>query len=68
MSLAFSDESITVEAVNDAIRDASLLRPELTQVSEDPIVSSDVIGQSCTVLFDIPGTIKAGSRMIKLLA
>ena len=68
VSLAFSDESITVEAVNDAIRDASLLRPELTQVSEDPIVSSDVIGQSCTVLFDIPGTIKAGSRMIKLLA
>ena len=67
LSLAFSDESITVEAVNDAIRNASLLRPELIQVSEDPIVSSDVIGQSCTVLFDAPGTIKAGSRMIKLL-
>ena len=67
LSLAFSDESITVEAVNNAIRNASLLRPELIQVSEDPIVSSDVIGQSCTVLFDAPGTIKAGSRMIKLL-
>ena len=67
VSLAFSDESITVEAVNDAIRNASLLRPELIHVSEDPIVSSDVIGQSCTVLFDAPGTIKAGSRMIKLL-
>ena len=67
VSLAFSDESITVETVNDAIRNASLLRPELIQVSEDPIVSSDVIGQSCTVLFDAPGTIKAGSRMIKLL-
>ena len=62
-----SDESITVEAVNDAIRSASRSRPELIQVSEDPIVSSDVIGQSCTVLFDAPGTIKAGSRMIKLL-
>ncbi|MEL0289184.1 MAG: glyceraldehyde 3-phosphate dehydrogenase NAD-binding domain-containing protein [Gammaproteobacteria bacterium] len=67
ISLAFSDDSITVDAVNDAIRSASHSRPELVQVSEDPIVSSDVIGQSCTVLFDAPGTIKAGSRMIKLL-
>ena len=67
VSLAFSDDSITVDAVNDAIRSASRSRPELVQVSEDPIVSSDVIGQSCTVLFDAPGTIKAGSRMIKLL-
>ena len=67
VSLAFSDDSITVDAVNDAIRSAAHSRPELVQVSEDPIVSSDVIGQSCTVLFDAPGTIKAGSRMIKLL-
>ena len=67
VSLAFSDDSITVDAVNDAIRSAARSRPELVQVSEDPIVSSDVIGQSCTVLFDAPGTIKAGSRMIKLL-
>ncbi|MEC8600387.1 MAG: glyceraldehyde 3-phosphate dehydrogenase NAD-binding domain-containing protein [Pseudomonadota bacterium] len=67
VSLAFSDDSITVDAVNDAIRSASRSRPELIQVTEDPIVSSDVIGQSCTVLFDAPGTIKAGSRMIKLL-
>ena len=67
VSLAFGDDSITVDAVNDAIRSASRSRPELVQVSEDPIVSSDVIGQSCTVLFDAPGTIKAGSRMIKLL-
>ncbi len=67
VSLAFSDDSITVDAVNDAIRSASRSRPELVQVSEDPIVSSDVIGQSCTVLFDAPGTIKAGNRMIKLL-
>ena len=67
ISLAFNDDSITVDAVNNAIRSASHSRPELVQVSEDPIVSSDVIGQSCTVLFDAPGTIKAGSRMIKLL-
>ena len=67
VSLAFSDDTITVAAVNDAIRSAARSRPELIQVSEDPIVSSDIIGQSCTVLFDAPGTIKAGSRMIKLL-
>jgi glyceraldehyde 3-phosphate dehydrogenase len=37
-------------------------------VVEDPIVSSDVIGNSSSLLFDTMGTIKAGSHTIKTLS
>ena len=37
-------------------------------VVEDPVVSSDVIGNSNSLLFDTKGTIKAGSNMIKTLS
>jgi glyceraldehyde 3-phosphate dehydrogenase len=37
-------------------------------VVEDPIVSSDVIGNSHSLLFDTKGTIKAGSSIIKTLS
>ena len=36
-------------------------------MAEDPIVSSDVIGNSHSLLFDARGTIKAGERIIKTL-
>jgi len=68
LSIAFKDADMTVERVNDCIRSAAKAQPRLIKVSEDPIVSSDVIGQSCTLLFDAPGTIKAGKRILKLLA
>ncbi|MEK9769999.1 MAG: glyceraldehyde-3-phosphate dehydrogenase, partial [Betaproteobacteria bacterium] len=68
LSIAFKDADMTVERVNDCIRSVAKAQPRLIKVSEDPIVSSDVIGQSCTLLFDAPGTIKAGKRIVKLLA
>ena len=37
-------------------------------MAEDPIVSSDVIGNANSLLFDLKGTIKAGSNTIKTLA
>ena len=33
----------------------------------DAFVSSDVIGNSCSLLFDLQGTIKAGRHTVKLL-
>ena len=35
---------------------------------EDPIVSSDVIGNPHSLLFDAKGTIKAGDTIIKTLS
>jgi glyceraldehyde 3-phosphate dehydrogenase len=37
-------------------------------VVEDPIVSSDVIGDARSLLFDAKGTIKAGDNIIKTLS
>ena len=39
----------------------------LVDVVEDPIVSSDVIGNPHSLLFDSKGTIKAGSHTLKTL-
>ena len=55
-------------AVNAVMRAAAAARPALIAVAEDPIVSSDVIGCRQTLLFDAPGTQRAGSRMVKTLA
>lgn len=53
--------------INQALRDAAAARPELIGVAEDPIVSSDVIGCRQSLLFDAPGTQRAGTRMVKAL-
>ena len=42
--------------------------PGIVAVAEDPIVSSDVIGNANSLLVDLKGTIKAGSNTIKTLA
>ena len=62
------DPDVTVEDVNEAMRDAAQARKGIVDVVKDPIVSSDVIGNSSSLLFDTKGTIKAGSNTIKTLS
>lgn len=66
-NLVFADSAITAEQVNDAMREAAATLPGLVDVAEDPIVSSDVIGNAHSLLFDARGTIKAGDTIIKTL-
>lgn len=70
-NLVFEDPSVTADDVNDAMRQATKSgAPSYTgivDVAEDPIVSSDVIGNSHSLLFDLKGTIKAGDSIIKTL-
>ena len=40
----------------------------IVNVVEDPIVSSDIIGNPHSLLFDSKGTIKAGKTIIKTLS
>jgi|AntAceMinimDraft_5_1070358.scaffolds.fasta_scaffold08055_2 glyceraldehyde 3-phosphate dehydrogenase len=67
VTLALEESSITAEDVNAAMRHAAAKRPGIVGIVEDPIVSSDVIGNSSSLLFDTKGTIKAGSYTIKTL-
>ena len=68
VNLVFADTSITVEQVNDTMRESVAAHRGVVGVVEDPIVSSDVIGSSLSLLFDSKGTIKAGDSIVKTLS
>ncbi|MCB1690593.1 MAG: glyceraldehyde-3-phosphate dehydrogenase [Halioglobus sp.] len=67
VTLVMKDADVSAEDVNEAMRAAAVKREGIVGVVEDPVVSSDVIGNSHSLLFDTKGTIKAGSTTIKLL-
>ncbi len=68
LTLVMKDASITAEDVNEAMRAAASALPGIVSIVEDPIVSSDVIGNASSLLFDTKGTLKAGSNIIKTLS
>jgi glyceraldehyde 3-phosphate dehydrogenase len=68
LTLVMQDSAVGADEINDAMRAAAGEHPGIIDVVEDPIVSSDVIGNAASLLFDIQGTIKAGSNTIKTLS
>ena len=68
MTFAFAEAGPDAEAVNGLFRAAALQAPDLIAATEDPIVSSDVKGCRQSLLVDLQGTLKAGERLIKVLA
>lgn len=67
VTLVMNDAAVTAEDINAAMRLAAGKLPGIIAVAEDPIVSSDVIGNPNSLLFDAPGTLKAGTNTIKML-
>jgi glyceraldehyde 3-phosphate dehydrogenase len=67
VNLVMSDNAVSAEDVNDVMRAAAAKLPGILDVVEDPIVSSDIIGNPHSLVFDTKGTIKAGSNTIKTL-
>lgn len=67
VNLVMADAGVTPDQINNAMREAAANYPGVVDVVEDPIVSSDVIGSSLSLLFDAKGTIKAGDNIIKTL-
>ncbi len=68
LDVVVEDSSATVEQMNAAMLAAVERWPGQFAATDDPIVSSDVIGATSSVLFDSKGTVKAGKRLFKLLA
>ncbi|MFT5481679.1 MAG: glyceraldehyde 3-phosphate dehydrogenase [Halieaceae bacterium] len=68
VNLVVEDASVTAEQINDVMRASVAKHKGIVGVVEDPIVSSDVIGSSLSLLFDTQGTIKAGENTIKALS
>jgi glyceraldehyde 3-phosphate dehydrogenase len=68
LNCVMQDGAVTVAQVNEAMRAAAAEQPALIGATDDPIVSSDVIGCRQSLLFDARATIKAGKRIVKVLA
>jgi glyceraldehyde 3-phosphate dehydrogenase len=68
VSLVIGDASVTPEAINQVMITAKEHYPGIVDVVTDPVVSSDIIGSSLSLLFDVQATIKAGSTIIKTIS
>jgi glyceraldehyde 3-phosphate dehydrogenase len=68
LNCVLRDAGVTVEQVNGAMRSAAKNHPQLIGVTDDPVVSSDVIGCRQSLLFDCRATLKAGKKIVKVLA
>ena len=68
LTAAFADAGITTEDINRRFLAAAAAEPDLIATTDDPIVSSDVKGCPQSILVDLKGTLKAGSKLIKVLA
>jgi glyceraldehyde 3-phosphate dehydrogenase len=67
-TLIFNDAAVGIEEVNQTMRDAAINQRNLLAFTDDPIVSSDVLGCQQSLLFDTKATIKAGHRMVKTIS
>lgn len=68
VNLVFEDAAVTADDVNRVMIEAAKVLPGQMGVIDDPIVSSDVLGSSLSLLFDIQGTLKAGEHFVKTLS
>ena len=64
------EKSVTVEEVNEAFRRASLgeAMSKVLKYSVDPIVSTDIVGDPHSCIFDAPFTCVTAGRYLKTLA
>ncbi len=67
LTLRFSDDTVSTDAINDVVREAAEVMPELVAVTDDPIVSSDVLGSTQSLLFDTKATMRTSGQMAKTL-
>ncbi len=67
LSTVMSNSEVSAEDVNNAMLAARDSYTGMVTVVADPIVSSDVIGNRHSVVFDLQGTLKSGKRMVKSL-
>ena len=68
ITLSLVDEAPPIEEIHQLLKAAEESMPEIIETTQDPIVSSDVIGNTHSLLVDLDGSMIAGSRMVKVLA
>jgi glyceraldehyde 3-phosphate dehydrogenase len=68
LTCVMRDSGVSAAQVNDVMRAAAKSHPLLIGITDDPVVSSDVIGCRQSLLFDSQATLKAGKKIVKVLA
>jgi glyceraldehyde 3-phosphate dehydrogenase len=68
LTMVLKDSDISTDMVVNIMREAEKQNPEIIEVIDDPIVSTDVIGNSHSVVFDVQAIMKSPNRMIKVLS
>ena len=63
-------KDVTAADVNDAVKEAAQKTPNVLEYTEDPIVSSDVLGNPHSSVFDALSTMVMGStgRFVKVVS
>ncbi len=67
LTLIFKNNEVSLEMINKAVQEYADKFPEIIEMMDDPIVSSDVIGNTHSVVFDKNASIKSSGRMVKTL-
>ena len=66
-NLVMADAAVDTEAFNNVVRKGAAKLTEVVGITDDPIVSTDVLGSTLSLLFDTQATEKAGQHIIKAL-
>ena len=67
LTTVFKNSNISINDINIAIEKASKKLPDIIQVEDDPIVSTDVIDNRHSVVYDKKATMHSPIRMVKTL-
>jgi len=67
VNLVLADPAIDAEAFNAVVRAGAVGLGDVLGITDDPIVSSDVLGSTLSLLFDTQATEKAGAHIMKAL-
>lgn len=66
-NLVLADSGVDTEAFNSIVKSGAADFQGIVDITDDPIVSSDVLGSTLSLLFDSQATEKAGKHLIKAL-
>jgi len=67
LSIVLKDGDVSIKQIDAAIEAAAKKIPGILEVTEDPIVSVDVVGNRHSVIYDKQATMRSKGKMVKIL-
>ncbi|MCF8227761.1 MAG: hypothetical protein K9G58_04500 [Bacteroidales bacterium] len=67
LTTALKSRNFTLDDIHKAVEKKAEELPDIVQVIKEPVVSTDIIGNSHSVVYDKIATMKSVSRMVKTL-